>query len=277
MTGTELRKAPDNGPAATAAGTLPDNADLLPIDESLRGTFMTIGKLKLTVPIDDYQRNRKNSARAKEIARRWNWAAVGALTVIRRQTGEYVVADGGTRLSAALLRPDVIEVPCMVHNVSSVKDEAEIFRLINMARDKLRVREYQKSDVCEGRNFAIQVEAFIAELEKGNVVVECLADLRKKFEVPGEGDRCFRLLPLFRDLATGKRLTARVLKGVASVDQILEDRGESIVDRRYSTKLKRLGVAAIEMAITGAMPSRGGGNSRIYAQAILNLLKIKVD
>ena len=76
--------------------------------------FREIAKEKLIIPIADYQRDESERKIASEIARHFEQVAFGVLLVIRRENGDLVVADGGTRLSAAFQRADIDTVPCIL-------------------------------------------------------------------------------------------------------------------------------------------------------------------
>jgi hypothetical protein len=249
--------------------------DFNPIDQMLRGTYMELSIKDLTVPWDDYQRDREASNRALEIAIAWNWIACGTLIVILRPDGSHVIADGGTRLAAAKTRGDIRLMPCMVYEVNDAKQEAEAFRLINQHRDKLRVHELHKSELFEGRDNALEAQDYLDRLLAAGVQFDSLAEIRRKL-AKRQRTATLRLFPVFVELGSGRHLSARVFKGLVMVEIMLTKKEETLSSKRYIVRLKRHGLLALEAAISALLPTRGSsGTAKIYAQAIINLLKIK--
>lgn len=248
--------------------------ELTPIDSALKGEFMWLKKITLQVPWEDYQRDRTASSRAKEIAVAWNWAALGTLIVIIRPDKSHCVADGGTRLAAAYMRPDIDELPCMVHEVHAGKQEAEIFRLINMNRDKLKTIELQHAELFEGRTIAIETKKYLEELGRSHINFDSLAELRRKL---GRQYRphTLRLLPLLKDVASGHALSARAFKGLITLESRMFKDGDSLTKKPYTNRLKKYGIRGIETAIAAMIPpSTGNSSSKLCAQAIANLLRV---
>lgn len=93
-----------------------------------KGKYREIEKTKLSIDTS-YQRS-QSVHRARGIASAFDWRAFGTLLVsvrkIKNKTIYYVI-DGGHRLLAALMRPDVGMVPCYLFTGLSGDDEANIF------------------------------------------------------------------------------------------------------------------------------------------------------
>jgi hypothetical protein len=66
-----------------------------------------------------------------EMVANFDWRLFGALSVAHRPNGSFYVMDGQQRLCAANLRPEIVELPCAVHEVESVEEEAKICAKIN--------------------------------------------------------------------------------------------------------------------------------------------------
>jgi len=102
-----------------------------------RGKYEAIAKDALTVD-NSYQRP-QSVRRARDIAGAFDWRAFGSLLVsrrkIKRKTINYVL-DGGHRLLAALMRPDVGQVPCLVFEGLTQDEEANIFVTANTKQRK---------------------------------------------------------------------------------------------------------------------------------------------
>lgn len=250
--------------------------ELSPIDESLKGVFMWVNKTELTIPWDEYQRDRTNSSRAKEIAISWNWVAVGTLIVILRADRSHIVADGGTRLSAAKMRPDISDLPCMVHEVESAEQEAEIFLWINVHRDRLRVAELQHAELCARADIAVSADRFMTTLKRGGVSCDSIEAIRAVL-ARKHAPSARKLLPLLCELGKGRLLSRRVLKGLVSVEGLLGKRGQSLTEKPYLNRLRKKGLHDLENAIAGRIPPKTGGSQALYVEAICNTLGISQD
>lgn len=101
-------------------------------DLGSRGRLAQINKHNLRVDLS-YQREQSKD-RARRIACEFNWAGFGVLVVSERANGDYFVLDGGHRLLATMLRPEVKNVPCYVFSGLSETDEASAFVYYNAHR-----------------------------------------------------------------------------------------------------------------------------------------------
>lgn len=110
--------------------------------------------------IDDrYQRNLRPQ-NAREIAAEWSWVACGALKVSLRPDGEWYVFDGQHRLAAAMLRSDIVTLPCIIYEHESVQDEARGFLTGNTQRPMLSSHRF-KAQVVAGDAHATVVQDIV--------------------------------------------------------------------------------------------------------------------
>jgi hypothetical protein len=86
---------------------------------------------------EGYQRP-LNVRNAKNIAEKWDWDRYQPISVARRPDGSYWVFDGQTRHAAAVMRGDVLELPCYVTNHSTIASEARAF--VGLNTDRTRVK-----------------------------------------------------------------------------------------------------------------------------------------
>jgi hypothetical protein len=91
--------------------------------ENAKLQWLKVGLLEVD---HSYQRERLYEPQVLSIARAFNWAFFGALTVKKRD-GKYFVIDGQHRLAAAIRRGDIHSVPCSVTESCGVADEAVAF------------------------------------------------------------------------------------------------------------------------------------------------------
>lgn len=95
------------------------------IKDDKPGELKYINKTLLEVD-HDYQRS-YDVMKARALASDWSWCACGVITVSRRPTGEFFIIDGQHRVLAALKRDDIIDLPCVIFEIDSVKTEAQRF------------------------------------------------------------------------------------------------------------------------------------------------------
>lgn len=106
-----------------------------------------------------------SQALIKRIARNWDWGLCQPLNVARRANGALYVIDGQHRLSAAVMRGDIYDLPCVVMSMDQRRDEAAAFVALNQQRRPLT-----------------RIELFRASLESGNVESH---DIREALEAAG--------------------------------------------------------------------------------------------
>lgn len=239
--------------------------------------FKLIPKKALTVPVDEYQRDESAGLIAKDIALHYNRVAFGALTVIERHNGGgplLLVADGGTRLAAALLRDDVNELPCLVFSGLTKEEEADVFLAINQNRRKLRVEQLQHSEVFAGRPHALRVDEIMQALKDDRIDFSALAALRscvKRF--PGDTTTIVKLLRL---CAVDKHVGVRVFKGLVYLESQMQKHERTLFERTRIAKLKnKFGV--LDTTVNAALGSQNirSSDPLICARAIAAAIGIK--
>jgi len=115
------------------------------------GEFHRIHKSDLN--IDESFQRRVSEQHAKEIAKKWSWAACGALIVAKTDIG-LVVVDGQHRLKAAMKRSDITTLPCMVfQNI----DNASTFLRINERRKAISITQKFKAYLAAGDVIAKEI------------------------------------------------------------------------------------------------------------------------
>lgn len=111
-----------------------------------------------------YQRSIDTSASQsliRKIAMFWDWTLFHPLTVARRPDGSLWVVDGQHRLSAARLRGDLYDIPCVVSAYSDRADEAASFVAMNVQRRPLTALELFRAALAAGDASAGEVMALM--------------------------------------------------------------------------------------------------------------------
>lgn len=98
-----------------------------------------------------YQRSIENPTSQRliaSIARDWNWDLCQPLVVACRGDQGLFVVDGQHRLSAALVRGDIAQLPCVIANYQSAQEEAAVFAKLNRQRSPLKAIDVFRAAVA---------------------------------------------------------------------------------------------------------------------------------
>ncbi len=89
----------------------------------------------------NYQREIK-PALVDKILRRFSWSKFGAIVLSRKDDGRFAVVEGQHRWKAAVMHPDIEQVPAVVVTHKDVAGEAQSFLAIN--RDRMAVTSVEQ-------------------------------------------------------------------------------------------------------------------------------------
>jgi hypothetical protein len=93
----------------------------------------------------------------------WDWGLCQPLYVSRRADGGLYVVDGQHRLSAAKLRADIWQLPCVVRAFESAEQEAAAFVALNQERRPLNKLQIFKAALAAGDFESAQIVACVEE------------------------------------------------------------------------------------------------------------------
>ena len=233
------------------------------------GEFLMIPKADLEVD-HAYQRNQINQRRVDALCRAWDWIACGCLVVALRDDNKWFVMDGQHRKLAADQRADIDELPCLVFETASRREEALGFLAINQGRVVVGSLDRYRAQLLSGDKTAAAVEALLRgtghrtrDKPSARTVscVQCLYNLaaedRARFE---------RLWPLLAELHTEGPMTDLVIKALWTVDKWLGERSVTVAP--YREKLLVLGGKGLHYEIRREMALIGQGGGRVGACAI---------
>jgi len=237
------------------------------------GEFLMIPKTELEVD-SAYQRNKINQRRVDTLTRTWDWIACGCLVVALRDDNKWFVMDGQHRKLAADQRSDIRDLPCLVFETTSRREEAVSFLAINQGRVGVGSLDRYRAQLLSGDKTAYAVEAMLkstghraGDKPSARTVscVQCLYNLanedRARFE---------RLWPLVAELHPDGPMTDAVIRGLWTVDKWLGER--SVTEPPYREKLLVIGGKGLNHEIRREMAVIGQGGSRVCACAIAKFL-----
>ncbi len=237
------------------------------------GEFLMIPKMELEVDAA-YQRNKINQRRVDALTRGWDWIACGCLVVALRDDNKWFVVDGQHRKLAADQREDIQELPCLVFETTSRRDEAVSFLAINQGRVCVGSLDRYKAQLLAGDKTAFAVESLLKSTghragDKASArtvsCVQCLYNLAKEDQARFE-----RLWPLVAELHPDGPMTDLVVRGLWTVDKWLGKR--SVTEPPYREKLLVVGGQGLHHEIRREMAVIGQGGSRVCACAIAKYL-----
>lgn len=112
-----------------------------------------------------YQRsidNGPSQALIRRIAQFWNWDLCLPLVVARRPDGALFVVDGQHRLSAARLRREITDLPCVITEYRDPAAEAASFVQLNQSRRALSAIDIFRASLASGDGEAATIAAILA-------------------------------------------------------------------------------------------------------------------
>lgn len=237
------------------------------------GEFLMIPKTELEVD-STYQRNKINQRRVDTLTRTWDWIACGCLVVALRDDNKWFVMDGQHRKLAADQRPDIRDLPCLVFETTSRREEAVSFLAINQGRVGVGSLDRYRAQLLSGDKTAYAVESMLKSTghRAGDTpsarTVSCVACL---YNLATEDcSRFQRLWPLLAELHPDGPMTDTVIRGLWTVDKWLGER--SVTEPPYREKLLVIGGKGLNHEIRREMAVIGQGGSRVCACAIAKYL-----
>lgn len=221
---------------------------------------------------ESYQRGR-NKAKILSIARDWSWMAMGVITVARRNGGFYAV-DGMHRVSAALLRSDVVNLPCIVFDTIEVVEEAKGFVQANTLRKPVGTADKHRALVLAKDENALFVQRLLdrSPFEPSNSsgkanAVKCfgiLANLAKS-----KPEALERAWPLVCDVCDGHFLNERILQGLVF---ICDRADQDVTKGKWRKRILDIGFDGLRSAAESAAAYYSKGGARVWADGMMTAI-----
>ena len=254
-------------------------------DPQKPGKFLLIAKHQLNID-GRYQRDQVSTKKVMDIASGWDWLLIGAISVIVRQDGTFWVFDGGHRVRAAFRRDDVQYLPCMVHEIETVKEEAKAFVERNtLTTNVSSFDRFNASVVAEdpvAKSTMEMLTEFGLKPVKGggsdSTYIHCVGALQKCVKINREDAR--KTLAFCLKIVGDDFIVGKVLLGMFTLHQHFKERFDVIDD--FGHKLEKHSQREIEVKIKQFIVECGGkGGEVMFAKAILTLinhrLKFKIE
>lgn len=166
FTTSRLSKFPDDHLGTNIEGAQPiPKADMYgwqPVPSPVYA-LKKISKYELWID-HEYQRANISSSNINKIAGNWLWECVSCIVCSLRPTGEFVVIEGQHRVRAAMKRAEIDELPCIVLQFASQKEEAQAFLNINTVRKAVSATDKHSAGFVAEDERAIAAQHVYSEM-----------------------------------------------------------------------------------------------------------------
>ncbi len=242
-----------------------------------KGSFEWIQKSKLFVD-RSYQRDALEG-KISSIASDWCWESCGAISVMQRSDGQYVVIDGQNRTLASWKRSDITHLPCMIFESQGVHHEATAFVEINTNRKAVSAYAKFKALLVAGdataRQIAdaVQENGFVIRPDTGSTkTITCIAACQRVYhQNPGKFRETLKVaceLAALDDVS----LHSVLLLGLAALNRKIS---VGLSDKKLQDRLKEVGARALVSEARKASYRAGKGGEAIWAEGMLDIINRK--
>lgn len=243
-----------------------------------RGEFMWIAKGELNID-KRYQRDQVSEGKVREIASGWDWLILGSISVILRPDLSHWVFDGGHRVRASFYRDDVNELPCMVHKLESVNEEAKAFVIRNTMVNNVAAHDRFRASVCAEEPVSLSVQSILNEcgltaIKGGSVRVDqisCIGTLQTCVKEDPEAAK--KVLRFLISISGDRPVVSKTLSAMFVLYRHFKPQFDVI--EKYGDKISRHSQREIEVKIDQFARECGKGGHVIGAKAILELINHK--
>jgi hypothetical protein len=236
------------------------------------GIQQMVNKHRLLVD-KEYQRN-TNDMKVLTLAREWSWIACSSITVALRD-GEYYVVDGQHRVAAAMRRSDITELPCLVFKTAGIAVEAKGFLAANTQRKPMYSSEKFKALVVTESTEALLVQELAAQAgrhisrDTSPSTIGCIGLLLRLAKA--NPATLQKMWPMLTDVCKGYNLHERIVDGLMYLETNMPE-GESLTDRKWRSRIEKVGYAALLDAAAKASAFYSRGGAKVWALGMLEAI-----
>ena len=256
--------------AATYTTSAPVKKDAPGIQRYVRKTALMVDAA--------YQRT-ASPEKVKEIAKNWSWVSCGSICVSERPDGTYAVYDGQHRVLAAMMRDDIVHLPCIVFKLDDVADEARGFLGANVGRKPISTSAKFNAMAVAGDPVAMKVSRAITAsgYKVGSSgaatpgVVSCIGAVIDMYR--GDPDSADAIWAQVVTVAGGEHIGWALFTGLRYL--AASTRGVSL-EPRWTKRLAEIGPAKLVKATDDAALYYGKRNPTSCAKGIFRRVNERV-
>jgi hypothetical protein len=226
---------------------------------------------KNLLTIDTSYQRQSVTAKVLKIASSWSWVACGCIIVGHRD-GQYYVIDGQHRVSAAMRRADISELPCVVFETESTKEEAIGFLNSNTARKPITSIDKFHASITAGDEVALYVSSVFAELgikirktcSAGKEIKSLVWSLN---EAARSKRNFYEVMRLAAEICANSPINEKLVSGMMQIHMTCEC---DLTDKRLRKRIVEIGVERLLAAANRAAAFYVRGGAKVYADGMLN-------
>lgn len=240
------------------------------------GEFQWIAKELLNIE-GAYQRDEESDEKVMRVARAWDWKLFNTVSVARRPDGTLWAFDAGHRVRAAFLRDDIKLLPCMIHDVEDIKDEAKAFVGTNTMVSNVSAYHKHRASVVAGEPISLRVQKI---LDKHGYKPSTTAKQKWNFaaihtlhaKVKQNEELAARVFEACAKIAAdGGAISGNVICAIYCCQLWVQGR-EDILAGVHLDRLMKEGISGIERALRDRKNKEGIGGEAVEARGLLDLL-----
>jgi hypothetical protein len=231
---------------------------------------------KRSIYIDrDYQR-KLNDLLVIRIAGNWSWVSCGVLLVSQRPGDKrYFVIDGQHRWQAAMKLTRIKELPCIVFQLDTVRDEATGFLAANTERRMPSLAEQFNALIATGDKTALLAKQ-LAEKHNRKVsaptsptTISAVSDFLNCLSTNQSAMQ--RVFPTLAQVCVGRAMTGRLIKGLWALERRMP-KGQSLSDKYWRDRLVHVGYDELVSSMKLTITLEGKSSEQAMAQGILRAI-----
>lgn len=228
-----------------------------------------------------YQRN-INERLVTRIMANWSWVSCGTLLVAHRKPHDertrilhYFIMDGQHRWKAATVLENITNLPCLVFELDTLRDEATGFLASNTERRIPTLRDQFKALLVTGDPAARTLNELAEKFSRrvsapsGAGTISCVSDCMRLLR---ENKAAFeRIFPIVAELCRGSAITGRLIRGMSYIERHMPSK-TSLTDQSWHRRIIKVGLPSIELSIKQAAMYENKGDDRTCANGILKVI-----
>jgi hypothetical protein len=243
------------------------------------GYFAMIDKNKIVID-RSYQRD-LNKSKVLGIASDWSWIAFGVISIAIRD-GVYYCINGQHRVAAAMKRSDIRQLPCIVFNTQSPKEEAAGF--LNNSTLSKPISSYAKfkaAVIAEDKtalfvsNLLNKYQLKVSESDTPSSIraIGRVLDLAKTDPVKFE-----TVLGFCYELCHPNAQISKIIIDVIDyIHSHVENDGYGITEKALAKRILSIGPEALTASATRASAIMGRATIKIYAMGAMEAINKKLQ
>jgi len=242
------------------------------------GEFMWLDKKVLRVD-RSYQRDDEYRQKIIGIAADWKWESCGAISVMEREDGVFVVVDGQNRTLAACNRSDITLLPCMVFRSYGIAHEASSFIEINTNRKPVSAYTKFRANLVARDQSSIEILSVLKENSielkpDGHApgTMTCIAACQRIYAQ--SPSRFKTVIKLASGLAASESrgISQVLVGGLATLDRKIQG---GLQNQRLVERIMQIGALGLVDAARKMSYRAGKGGEAVWAEGMLEVINRK--